>query len=37
MVVTDTSNPIKKVTSQLLQYVIKNIAPSPTDNYEDTE
>lgn len=37
MVVTATSNPIKKVISQVLQYVIKNIAPSPTDNYADTE
>lgn len=37
LVVTITSNPIKKVISQVLHYVIKNIASSLTDNYADTD
>ena len=37
VVVTEASNPIKKVIGLLLKFAIKNITPNPTDNYADSE
>ena len=37
MIVTATSNPIKKVISQVLQFALKNVMPNSADSYADSE
>jgi len=35
--ITATSNSIKKVISQVLQFALKNVMPSSADSYADSE
>ena len=37
IVITATSNPIKKVISQVLQFALKSVMPSSADSYADSE
>jgi len=37
IVITATSNPIKKVINQVLQFALKSVMPSSADSYADSE